>query len=460
MATVQFRLRSKANKNVSIKVRVTLSRGNDLELNTGFTINPKDWSKDTDRPKQNNTENKLIFSNLKKLDSFIYNNLNKDLGNNVLIDSFWLDSQIKDCFDRVEKTDSGLLVNHIQYIIDNANTRTKKNGEIGLDKNTIKNYNTFKKLIIDYQGIIKKQIQFLEIKKPFVEKFKSWLINTQGYTTNYSGKNLEMLKAVCRDAEKEEIPTTPYSKTIEYFREQSKDRYIHTLSYKEIEQIRIADFTNEAQLKEFKKDNPELTKKLSLTPEKLNNARNWLLIGCAIGQRGGDLLNITRDNIRYNIKGFMYLDITQEKTGKEITLSINEKDIIDILENNLPTKIADQKLNEFTKVICKLSEINELTKGKKYNIETNRRELGTHPKYEFITSHCFRRSFVTNKNKDWNTKTIMDVTGHSKESLVYSYINEREDKDLKADLQRIEYQNQTKDKTPEMKLIKNGTNND
>ena len=81
MATVQFRLRSKANKNVSIKVRVTLSRGNDLELNTGFTINPKDWSKDTDRSKQNNTENKLIFSNLKKLDSFIYNNLNKDLAN-------------------------------------------------------------------------------------------------------------------------------------------------------------------------------------------------------------------------------------------------------------------------------------------------------------------------------------------------------------------------------------------
>jgi hypothetical protein len=455
MATVNFRLRSKANKNVSIKIYLSLERGTFIELNTGFTINPKEWSKDTDRPKQNTTENKLIFNNLKKLDSFIYNNLNKDLGNNILIDSFWLDSKIKDCFDRVEKTDSGLLVNHIQYIIDNANTRTKKNGEIGLDKNTIKNYNTFKKLIIDYQGIIKKQIQFLEIKKPFVEKFKSWLINTQGYTINYSGKNLEMLKAVCRDAEKEEIPTTPYSKTIEYFREQSKDRYIHTLSYKEIEQIRIADLTNEAQLKEFKKDNPELTKRLSLTPEKLNNARNWLLIGCAIGQRGGDLLNITRDNIRYNIKGFMYLDITQEKTGKEITLSINEKDIIDVLENNLPTKIADQKLNDLTKVICKLSKINELTKGKKYNIETNRRELGTHPKYEFITSHCFRRSFVTNKNKDWNTKTIMDVTGHSKESLVYSYINEREDKDLKADLQRIEYQNQTKDKEPKLRIVSN-----
>ena len=84
MATVNFRLRSKLNKNVSIKIYLSLERGNFIELNTGFTINPKDWSKDTDRPKQNTTENKLIFNNLKKLDSFIYNNLNKDSGDNVL----------------------------------------------------------------------------------------------------------------------------------------------------------------------------------------------------------------------------------------------------------------------------------------------------------------------------------------------------------------------------------------
>ena len=155
-------------------------------------------------------------------------NLNKDLANGTLIDSFWIQTQLNGCFKRVVKTDSGLLVNHIQTIIDNANTRTKKGGEIGLDKNTIKNYNTFKKLIIEYQDSIKKQIQFLEITKPFVEKFKNWLINTENYTTNYSGKNLEMLKAVCRDAEKTEIPITPYSKIIEHFREKDKDRYIHT----------------------------------------------------------------------------------------------------------------------------------------------------------------------------------------------------------------------------------------
>ena len=154
------------------------------------------------------------------------------------------------------------------------------------------------------------------------------------------------------------------------------------MSYQEIEQIKNVDLTNEEQLKDFKKDNPELTKNISITPEKLNNARNWILIGCTIGQRGGDLLNITKDNIRYNLDGFIYLDLIQEKTDKAITLSVNEKYIIDIIENSLPNKIQEQKLNEYSKVVCKLAGINELIKGKKHNIETNRRELGIHPKYE------------------------------------------------------------------------------
>ena len=456
MAKIKFLLQSKS-ENAQIYIRVSISQNVSLKKKTGFFINPKDWS-ETNFPKQTKPENKLLSTNLKKLETFVLENLNKDLANGTLIDAYWLENQINTLFKRVVKTDTTFLVNHIQSIIDNANTRTKKGGEIGLDKNTIKNYNTFKKLIVEYQEYIKKQIQFLEITKPFVEKFKNWLINTKNYTTNYSGKNLEMLKAVCRDAEKTEIPITPYSKIIEHFREKDKDRYIHTLSYQEIEQIKKADFTNEEQLKDFKKDNPELTKNLSITPEKLNNARNWILIGCAIGQRGGDLLNITKDNIRYNLDGFMYLDLIQEKTDKAITLSVNEQYIIDIIENSLPNKIQEQKLNEYSKVVCKLAGINEFIKGKKHNIETNRRELGMHPKYEFITSHCFRRSFVSNKHKDWNIQTIMDVTGHTKEGLVNIYINKRENKDLKADLQRTEYQNQTKDKELQLKLIKNGTN--
>lgn len=425
MATVKYRIRSKANKNVSISVYLSTGRGKLIEVKTTKTINPKDWSEKLNFPKQNTSQNKLLFNQLKGLKTFIFDELNK---NNVnLIDAYWLEEKVNEHFNVVIKTDVSLLVNHIQYIIDNANTRKVKTSggfKIGLSASTIKNYTLFKNIIIEYQTSIKKPIQFIEITKPFVEKFTSWLINTKKYSTNYSGKQLEILKTVCKDASKNEIQTTPYSLVIEHFRESDKDRYIHTLSYEEIEKIRNVILPN----------------------ERLNNVRKWILIGCAVGQRGGDLLNITKENIRYSIDGFMYLDLIQQKTDKEVTISINEDYIIDIFENSFPKRIQEQKLNEYTKEVCKLANIDELVKGKKLNTVTNRRELGMHPKYEFITSHCFRRSFVTNKYKDWNTPTIMDVTGHSKESLVQVYINKREDKDLKADLQRKAFQNQTKDK--------------
>ena len=440
MATVNFRLRSQANKNVSIKIYLSTGRGNLIELNTGFTINPKDWSETTNRPKQNSTENKQIFNNLKKLESFIFENLNNDLGKGILIDIHWLKNQINNCFERIEKTDNGLLTNHIQYIIDNANTRKiKGTSKIGISQSRIKNLETFKKLVEVYQKEIKKQINFLDINKQFVDRFTNWLMNTKKYSTNYSGKVIDNLKTVCLDAEKLDIKTNPYIKQIEGFSESNKDRYIVTLSIDELNTISNTDITNPAY----------------------NNARNWLLIGCEIGQRAGDLLNITKDNIRYK-GGNMYLDLTQQKTGKSVTIGIVNPRIVDIIENNFPHKISTQKLNFYIKKVCEIAEINEMTEGKrlnpkakKDNPETMRKVLDFYPKYELITTHSFRRSFATNYYKKIPTPILIGITAHSKESLFLHYINRVEDKDANADLFRTFYEQINKDKQPQLKLIKN-----
>lgn len=461
MASIKFRLRSKANKNVSIKVYTSLGRGKFIELNTGFTINPKDWSDATDCPKQNTPENKVLFKNLKKLESFLFDNINTDLAQSVVIDAFWLNSKINECFKRVIKNDTGLLVSHIQHIIDNANTRKVKTSggvKIGLGKETVKNYILFRNIIIEYQKTIKKQIQFIEVTKPFVDKFTNWLINTKKYSTNTAGRQLQVLKTVCIDAEKNEIPVTPYSKTIQQFKESETDRYIQTLSFVELEQIKNVDLSNIEQLKEFKASNPKLTKGLAITPEALINARKWILIGCEIGQRGGDLLKITNENIRY--KGTtIYIDIIQQKTNKNVTIGIIAPHVIDIIESHLPKELPHQKLNDYVKVVCKLAGINEVVKGSKLNTETNRKELGNYPKYELIASHCFRRSFATNYYKKIPTAILIGITGHSKESLFLTYINQREDKDSNADLFMKFYSDIHKDKVPEMKVIKNGTEN-
>ncbi len=434
MASVQFRLRSKANKNVSIKIRVSNGRSLELELNTGFSINPKDWSSNN-LPKQNNPGNKSLSSSLKKLETFVLDHLNKDLSNGTLINNFWLESKINECFERVVKTDSSILVNHIQYLIDNADTknvRTGKSSKIGLSPSTIKNYKLFKKIILRYEEYLKHQIQFAEITKPFVENFTKWLMKTNNYSTNYSGKQLEFLKTVCIDAEKNDISVTLYSKIIQNFREGDDEKFIQTFSFDELSRIKHTDFSNIELLKEFKKENPELTKNISLTPQSLNNVRNWILLGCQIGQRGGDLLDIKLEDIRFEETG-AYLDIIQQKTNKSVTIPI-VAEALDIVQNQFPRKIQLQKLNDYTKVVCKLAGIDEVVEGKKLNIKTNRKELGFFPKYDLVSSHCFRRSFATNYYKQMPTGILMTITGHSKESLFLSYINKREDKDANANL--------------------------
>jgi integrase len=212
------------------------------------------------------------------------------------------------------------------------------------------------------------------------------------------------------------------------------------------------EIPNDSNLLKFKKENPELTNKIALTSKAINNVRNWILLGCEIGQRGGDLLNITNENIRFKANNY-YLDVIQQKTNKSVTIGIIAAHVIDIVENNLPTKIPHQKFNDFIKVVCKMAGIETVVKGSKLNTITNRKELGFYPKYELIASHCFRRSFATNYYKKIPTPILINITGHSKESLFLTYINKREDKDANADLFMKFYETIKKEKEPQLKVI-------
>lgn len=439
MATVNFRLRSKANKSQSIKIYLSLGRGNVIELKTGFSISKKDWSEDTDRPKQNTAENKIIFNNLKKLESYVFENLNTDLGKGIVIDSFWLESKINDCFERIQKTDEGIITNYIQNIIDTADTRkvkVKGGYKHGLSLSRKNSYIATKNIILEYQTKTRKQIHFTDINQALIDKFEHWLLKTKKYAVNTASKHIANIKTVCIEAENKGIQVNSYAKQITIASESDDDRYIQTLSFAELDDIIKADIKSEAH----------------------QNARKWLLIGCEIGQRGGDLLDITPDNIRYK-GGNMYLDLVQQKTKKPVTIGIIAPHVIDIIENSFPYKITTQKLNEHIKKVCETAKIDAMTEGKIFDAETGRKVLKAYEKHKLITTHSFRRSFCTNYYKKIPTPVLMGISGHSKESIFRVYINAPEDTDENADLFMKFYNDIHKNKTPEMKVIKNGTNN-
>ncbi len=437
MATIKFRIRSKANKQVSISVYLSIAKGFMLEAKTGFTINPKDWSIKTGKPKQTDAVNKKLANHLIKLENHLTNKFNEDLGaEKVVFDNNWLCNEIENCFNRVKSNDTSLVANHYQYIIDNARTRKIKGTQkIGLSESRIKSYKNSKRILEEYQTVIKKQIHFVHIDKSFVDGFTKWLFDVKKYSISHCNKQLADIKTVALDAQRFEIQINSYVKHIDGFAENSEDRFIATLSFDELEQIR----------------------NIELKREGLINARKWMLLGCEIGQRGGDLLNITKDNIRYN-GGNMYLDLVQTKTGKAVTVPIIAPHIIDIVENNMPYKVSDQKLNKHIKEVCKLANIDNLIDGKKWDAKTGRKKLGMYPKHELITNHSFRRSFATNYYKKMPTPILMGITGHSKESTFLIYINQKEDKDTNADLFRDFWEKMQDDKEPQMKVSKRVSN--
>ncbi len=437
MASISFRVRSKANKNAAIKIRVSIDRKNVFETNTGFSINPRNWSSETGYPKQTTAENKQIQSNLKRLDAFVWENLNADSGGSVLIDQFWLEDKVASCFNRIEKTDMGLLVHYLQELIDTAATRKVKipgGHKVGISKSRVNSFTATKNTVSEYQMVIKKQIHFLDLSEPLVDKFTNWLLVTKKYAINTASKHIANIKTISREADKKGIPTNAFAKYIEVFSEADEDRYIQTLSFAEQRMILDAKITREA----------------------LVNTRKWLLIGCEIGQRIEDFMVLTKDNIRYK-DGNMFIDVFQEKTKKRVTVGIGAPHVIDIIENAFPYQISDVKFNKYVKEVCKIAGINELTEGKIFNAKTQRKELGMHEKFNLITSHCCRRSFATNYYGRMETSVLRKITGHSKEATFLKYINQRENQDENAELFIKNHQNIHRIGEPVLQIVKTGT---
>ena len=163
-----------------------------------------------------------------------------------------------------------------------------------------------------------------------------------------------------------------------------------------------------------------LIRDVSIVSDSLDNARKWLLLGCMIGQRAGDLLSLSKQNIvtRDNLE---VIEIKQQKTGKLVMIPILDE-TEKLLSTGLPYPISTQKFNYHIKKVCKQAGIDEPTVGKKYDKGIGRKVSGTFPKHELITSHVCRRSFATNLYGELPTPLIIQITGHSTEKMLQRYI--------------------------------------
>ena len=389
MATIKYLLQSK-NENSNIYVRYSISRTSVWKRKTGFVINPKNWSHDKAQPIQKSEELKILKSTLDKLSVSINDAYNVGVNSGIEFTGDWLQLQIDLFNNKVALVDLDILVNSIDDYVDKGDNLTR---------GSLKNLDNLKKFILKYESeaLKGKQVLIRDIDLNFIDAFKKYHIG-KGRSVNYIGTYLSILRAVVNKASLNGVPVHSQFKQIKVLKEN-----------KEPDEIIILDELEQRKIKNVK-----------LAKEAYINARKWLLLGCLIGQRAGDLLNITEKNLK-EIKGMRIIELKQKKTGKLVAIPLLPQ-ALEIIESGLPYKISLEHFNRYSKEVCKEAKIKTMVKGKMRIDKKRTLTAGNYEKWQVISSHVCRRSFATNFYSRIPTPVIMNITGHSSEQMFLKYI--------------------------------------
>ena len=155
----------------------------------------------------------------------------------------------------------------------------------------------------------------------------------------------------------------------------------------------------------------------------------WVLflIQCLTGLRYSDAQRLSQSNIvKETIDGkeYVFLDCINKKTLKKIRQDITKDDfLIDLLKQkiNYRGSFSENKMNKCIKKICKMAKLD--TPFESVKKEGGEKIFTSAPKWQLITSHTGRRSYITNMhNLGVDYMDIKDLTGISSDSTLATYL--------------------------------------
>ncbi len=406
MATLKFLIQSEG-ENKSIYIRLSIDRKNVYKRKTNYAINSKDWNVDKAQPYLRDETLKKLKVDLDKLKNNVEERYNNAISNGTEISGYWLEEQINEIQKKRKESEPDRLINHFQTYIENLPHKRDAKSKRAVSPATIKKYTTIKNKLVAFEKYRRRKIFIKNIDLKFRTELINYFQKIEKLSNNTIGRYITFIKTVCKDAKIYGIETHPQ---LEAFKGYTDEVAKVFLSFEELQKIENAKFTREA----------------------LDNARDWLIIGCYIGQRISDLLSLTDENI-ITRNGLELISFTQQKTNKNIVIPIHPKakEILNKRNGNFPRLLSAAKFNIHIKEVVKLAGINELTEGKKLVIvakdpktgkKTYRKEHGTFEKWELITSHVMRRTFATNFYGEMPTALIISITGHSTEAQYLGYV--------------------------------------
>lgn len=416
MATIKYLIQSQSE---TAGIYVRLRVGHDLidvKAKTKYIVDAKNWDNKAGEPLNKNKDagGKKLHSDLIRLKADLLDHYNAET-NKANITTQWLkdfvNPPIKDTKNETEGASDFLVKYYDTYLKDVSN-------EVG--ETTKRKFKVHLALLERFETYSKTNYKFTDINKNFANKLTEYC-QAQNYAQNTIAQLIKSIKTVCYHAKEFHGKTIP-----DNLKKQLKPNF---------EKRETVNILNTDEL--------AILEKTIFTNERLDRARDWLLISCEVGQRVSDLMRLNKDLIYFEDKK-PYIEIRQEKTKKLVSIPLNDR-VMKILKKRggeFPVPMIEQDYNEAIKTVGDYAGLHKMEYGSvsKPIMENGkeklvngkkqyRKETGYYKKYELLVSHIGRRSFASNYYGILPTAVIKAITAHATEQQLLIYIG-KTDKEL------------------------------
>ncbi len=376
---IKFNLKNTKDKEKKTQIfMVFVFKGERIRYFVQRRIEPKYWDNKKQRADTNYPNYRSLNTFLTTLANFLetqYNNLNI-IGERVTVE------KLRNLLDeRIGKEDKqqSLFDYYDEFLEASKNIRRI---------NTLKSHKSTKNKLEEFEAYSKIKLTFDGLDHKFDTQFKDFLIKEAKLTNNTISKYYRTLKVFMNWATEK-----GYNKSLDFqkFKAKQTEGEIYFLTWEELTGLY----------------------ELEIKSEKLKRVRDIFCFACFSGLRFSDIANLKQENINND-----FIELNTIKTGSKTRIPLNKysKPIYERYKSDetvfLFPSISNQKMNDYLKELGKLAEIKEPVNIFHYS-GTKRIEKIV-PKYEVLTFHVARKTFITNAMiRGMSTEVIMDITTHT-----------------------------------------------
>ena len=347
------------------------------------------WNKNKERIKSNYSNafeiNKRLDLICNTIEKIYYDLINNDIPISVSVLSEKFDEKINGVSRRTT------FFEYANEFVENCKTSKTKE--------TVSAYRCTINSLKEFQIYYRRRLDWNNFDHKFYNDYQAFQYNIKGNSPNLFGNRISQIKAILNQSIKLGVNKYQMFKDYKVLRTKSKKEY---LNEEEIQLLLDLDLSDNKRLK---------------------RVRDIFLVCCYTGVRFSEYKNLKQENIELGENG-KSINYYSKKTKKYINTICNDNalELLKKYKFDLPN-ISGQKYNKYIKEICDLVGIDSVITVHTY--KSGKAVTYQKKKFELISSHTARRSFVTNLYKrNVSISQIMVATGHTKEDTLSNYIQD------------------------------------